>query len=102
MGAFDDAFRSRLHLSLYYPKLGPKQTFKIWKMNLRRVSELNDKRVAGGQPPIKIQSKKILRFASHNWTKLSWNGCQIRNAFQTVIALSEFDVRGSDSDDDEK
>ncbi|KAJ1333057.1 NTP/NDP exchange transporter [Microdochium nivale] len=93
VGAFDDAFRSRIHLSLYYPKLDRRQTIKIWKMNLRRISESNAKRVQDGEPEIRIHTDKILRFVRDHWEQLSWNGRQIRNAFQTAIALSEFDVR---------
>ncbi|KAH7031628.1 uncharacterized protein B0I36DRAFT_431682 [Microdochium trichocladiopsis] len=93
VGAFDDAFRSRIHLSLYYPKLDRRQTIQIWKMNLRRVTESNAKRVQDGQPELKVQHDKIIRFVKDHWEQLNWNGRQIRNAFQTAIALSEFDVR---------
>lgn len=98
VGSFDDAFRSRIHLTLYYPKLGRRQTIKIFEMNLRRVTELNKKREQAGQKAIDVQPKKITRFARKNWETLSWNGRQIRNAFQTAIALAEFDAR----DDPEK
>ena len=94
VGTFDDAFRSRLHLTLYYPKLARKQTAKIWEMNIRRVKELNEKREQNGHLTIDIQHKKIMNFAKKNWKTLSWNGRQIRNAFQTAVALSEFDVGG--------
>ena len=94
VGTFDDAFRSRLHLTLYYPKLARTQTAKIWEMNLRRVRELNQKRQESGNLTIDIQHKKIMKFAKNNWETLSWNGRQIRNAFQTAVALAEFDVGG--------
>lgn len=93
VGSFDDAFRSRLHLTLYYPKLDKKQTLQIFEMNIRRVRDLNTKREQAGQRSVEIQDDKILRFARKHCETLSWNGRQIRNAFQTAIALAEFDIR---------
>lgn len=93
VGSIDDAFRSRLHLTLYYPKLDRKQTKQIWSMNLKRVADLNKKREAIGQPTIDIRHQQIVKFVKKNWETLSWNGRQIRNAFQTAVALAEFDVR---------
>ncbi|KAK7956484.1 uncharacterized protein PG986_005706 [Apiospora aurea] len=93
VGSFDDAFRSRLHLTLYYPKLDRKQTVAIWNVNLRRLDELNKKRREYGEQPIEVQKDKILKFAKREWQKLSWNGRQIRNAFQTAVALAEFDAK---------
>ncbi|KAK8028429.1 AAA family ATPase, partial [Apiospora marii] len=93
VGSFDDAFRSRLHLTLYYPKLERKQTVAIWKVNIRRLNDLNKKRFECGQDPIEVQEGEILSFAKKHWEKLSWNGRQIRNAFQTAVALAEFDAK---------
>jgi SpoVK/Ycf46/Vps4 family AAA+-type ATPase len=63
VGSFDDAFRSRLHMTLYYPKLNLDQTLQIYEMNIRRVRELNSKREEAGQRIIQVQDKKILKFA---------------------------------------
>ncbi|RTE85317.1 hypothetical protein BHE90_000133 [Fusarium euwallaceae] len=76
VGAIDDAFRSRLHLTLYYPKLTKKQTKEIFKHNLERIADINANRKLNGLPPFE------------------WNGRQIRNAFQTVLALAEFHEKG--------
>ncbi|KAK6852972.1 hypothetical protein PG995_011523 [Apiospora arundinis] len=92
VGSIDDAFRSRLHLTLYYPKLGYDQTMAIFDVNLRRLDDLNNKRLEYGQEPIDIHRRKILKFAERHWEKLSWNGRQIRNAFQTAVALAEFEA----------
>lgn len=54
MGSIDDAFRSGLHLTLYYPKLGPKQTLAIWNVNLCRLDDLNRKRLEYGQEPLEV------------------------------------------------
>lgn len=90
VGAIDDAFRSRLHLTLYYPKLNGKQTRKIWKTNLKSIDANNDQRQKNNQTPIHYDSKKLLKWLDQNWEAMQWNGRQIRNAFQTAIALAEF------------
>ncbi|KAI8178930.1 hypothetical protein K4K48_011828 [Colletotrichum sp. SAR 10_66] len=90
VGAIDDAFRSRLHLTLYYPKLVEKQSTKIWKNNIRKLEQVNELRVKKGQQPIKYDKDEIVKWAKTNWESLQWNGRQIRNAFQTAIALAEF------------
>ncbi|KAI1447717.1 hypothetical protein F5Y02DRAFT_352685 [Annulohypoxylon stygium] len=93
IGAIDDAFKSRLHLTLYYPQLDRKQSRKIWKVNFRRLKEINEERAKLGHPPIKVDKEKILRYADLNFEDLHWNGRQIRNAFQSALALAEFKVQ---------
>jgi len=51
----------------------------------------------------RIKDKEILRFAKAQYMRLEegrWNGRQIRNAFQTAIALAEYDASDNKSDDD--
>ncbi|KAH7303069.1 hypothetical protein B0I35DRAFT_447306 [Stachybotrys elegans] len=98
VGAIDDAFRSRLHLTLYYPKLTQKQTEKIWKNNLERLKAINQGRETNNQPPIEFDKKKILKWVKLNWQTLQWNGRQIRNAFQTAVALAEFAAKHNDTE----
>lgn len=93
VGAFDDAFRSRIHLQLYYPKLDEEQSYRVWEMNLKRVSRMSKQRVKDGLPKIKVHKDRILRFAELNYETLQWNGRQIQNAFQTALALAQFKVR---------
>ena len=84
VGSFDEAFKSRIHMSLYYPELDKESTLKIWEMNLSRINR-------GGRN-IQFKKDKIIEFAKHHWEDSSrWNGRQIRNAFQTAIALAEYD-----------
>ncbi|KAF4835117.1 hypothetical protein CGCTS75_v002692 [Colletotrichum tropicale] len=96
VGAIDDAFRSRLHLTLYCPKLVEKQSTKIWKNNIRKLEQVNELRVKKGQQPIKYDKDEIVKWAMVNWDSLQWNGRQIRNAFQTAIALAEFKAQSKD------
>lgn len=102
VGAIDDAFRSRLHLTLYYPKLTEKQTTEIWKNNLGRIKEINRERKEKQQPLIKFDKARILQWVKLNRTILQWNGRQIRNAFQTAVALAEFTAKHDASKESSK
>lgn len=100
VGLFDPAFRSRIHISLYYPGLQKEATVQVWKMHLSRTQAIKGDN-------FKIKTKEILKFAKEHYMELkraksgSWNGRQIRNAFQTAIALAEFEAveRAKDGDD---
>ncbi|RYC63068.1 hypothetical protein CHU98_g3163 [Xylaria longipes] len=96
VGAIDDAFRSRLHLTLYYPKLTKDQINHIFTHNFARIADINVDRKKKGLPEFEYTDTedKILKWARKNYKTLRWNGRQIRNAFQTVLALSEFQARG--------
>jgi len=93
IGDFDEAFASRIHISLYYPPLNRKSTRSIFALNLRNIQmRFNEK-----NRKIKIEEDKILRFATKYWKdhkKMRWNGRQIRNACQTALALAEFKAQG--------
>ncbi|KAM0254283.1 hypothetical protein ACHAQJ_006923 [Trichoderma viride] len=93
VGSFDEAIKSRVHCALYYPPLDQKQSIKIWKMNLATLEERNK-----GQDPamrIRFNRKEIEAFARKHWKSngegTRWNGRQIKNAFQTAIALADWD-----------
>ncbi|KAK4208818.1 hypothetical protein QBC37DRAFT_443694 [Rhypophila decipiens] len=87
VGEFDEAFRSRIHISLYYPKLGREPTTEIWEKNIARLKASD----------IDIDMDKIRRFIDKHWEmnknmpSRRWNGRQIKNAFQTAIALARWD-----------
>lgn len=90
IGHFDEAFKSRIHISLYYPPLNKRSTLKIWKMNLERLAK--------SERTLEVNSEEIYEFARkhyrelHKSGKTTWNGRQIKNAFQTAIALAEFNA----------
>ena len=89
MGEFDEAFRSRIHVSLYYPKLDHDATLKIWESSLLRL------RQSGIQ--LDFSEEEIRDFAENHWLdnvdkpSRRWNGRQIRNAFQTALALANWE-----------
>ena len=94
VGIFDEAFKSRIHLPLYFGRLTLKSTLDIWQVNLDRVTKRNK---------IDVDQKQVLKFAKRHFKRLekegqqTWNGRQIRNAFQTAIALAEYDVQDASS-----
>ncbi|KAL9619323.1 MAG: hypothetical protein Q9160_006088 [Pyrenula sp. 1 TL-2023] len=82
IGAFDVAIKSRIHLTLYFPRLDLRAVIRLWDNNLRRL--LSEKRV-------KCYRNDILKFAKHHYEQegLRWNGREIRNAIMTAIVFAQ-------------
>lgn len=97
VGEFDEAIKSRIHCPLYYPPLTEENTTAIWRLNLRRLeaqtnSGSSNPDVSDGNSRLDFNSKAIMAFARKLWADgVRWNGRQIRNAFQTAVALAEYD-----------
>ncbi|UKZ78990.1 hypothetical protein TrVFT333_006741 [Trichoderma virens FT-333] len=94
VGDFDEAFTSRIHVSLYYPELDHKKTIQVFKLNL----EMIEKRIAQKGKSIQLDKTDICMFAGEHFIKhehARWNGRQIRNACQTALALAEFEAQGN-------
>ncbi|KAK3394961.1 hypothetical protein B0H63DRAFT_462453 [Podospora didyma] len=89
VGDFDEAFKSRIHISLYYPDLDRTGTLTIWKSNIQRL---------GSRPPpshLLIDESELIHYAEKLFDRqqqdgTTWNGREIRNAFQSALALAEF------------
>ncbi|KAF9630646.1 hypothetical protein BFW01_g1208 [Lasiodiplodia theobromae] len=92
VGTFDEAFKSRIHLSLYYPPLNDDQTKAIWEVNLARLKRYH--------PGLDIEDRSIM-----TWVKSlirererdnfrPWNGRQIHNACQTAASIALFQDEG--------
>jgi hypothetical protein len=94
VGSFDEAIKSRVHCALYYPPLDKDQTIKIWQMNIKSLQERNE--TAEPSQRIRFDPTEIEEFARHHWRKGKrenrWNGRQIKNAFQTAVALADYDT----------
>ncbi|KAJ0414355.1 hypothetical protein BJY00DRAFT_318918 [Aspergillus carlsbadensis] len=98
VGDFDEAFTSRIHVSLYYPDLTDDQTAEIFKLNLGMIEE----RFQRKGRHIKIDHIDIIRFADRYFQEHRhgrWNGRQIRNACQTALALAEYEAQKAQGDD---
>lgn len=96
VGHIDEAFMSRIHISLYYPRLDLDQTIDIWRMNIDRLQSIEKKRSeATGKPALTIAADEILEYAKKHFhargPDRAWNGRQIRNAFQTAAALARYE-----------
>ncbi|MCJ1401381.1 hypothetical protein MMC11_004593 [Xylographa trunciseda] len=101
IGEFDEAIKSRVHCSLYYPPLDRANTMKIWENNLGRLSRGNKKNLTA--QIIDFKSKDIMGFAKKHWkSNHRWNGRQIKNAFQTAVALAEWDYSQANSASNDK
>lgn len=92
VGVFDEAFTSRIHISLYYPPLERDPTHKIFEKNMERIKA----RYEANSRKVDIRESEITKFAldyyDNNSTQGRWNGRQIRNAFQSAIALAELEA----------
>ncbi|KAK7963558.1 hypothetical protein PG988_010532 [Apiospora saccharicola] len=103
VGTLDEAFKSRVHLSLYYPALGREQTQQIIRMNLDRLRAIEKQRAKiTGQKPLFIEETDICNFSTKHYDKHHanegagrWNGRQIRNAVQIAASLAWYDRKTS-------
>ncbi|KAK3318705.1 hypothetical protein B0H66DRAFT_248120 [Apodospora peruviana] len=99
VGSIDPAFKSRIHMSLFYPHIDLETTLRLYEVFIRRTKEEQER---SGSFLFKINQKQLLRFAERHFRKLekrglgTWNGRQIRNAFQTAIALAEHESQQSE------
>lgn len=105
VGTIDEGFKSRIHVSLYYPPLDEKQTMDIFKVNLARLHEIEAAKTASwpDHATVEIDDASILDFAIEHFREhiqsQKWNGRQIRNAFQVAYSLAQFNFRNNDPDD---
>ena len=94
IGDFDEAFTSRIHISLYYPELNHDKTLEVFKLNMELIKE----RFSRQKQHIEIDMMGVGSFASKHFNEqphARWNGRQIRNACQTALALAEFEAQGN-------
>ncbi|KAL3471639.1 hypothetical protein BJX99DRAFT_263039 [Aspergillus californicus] len=86
VGQFDEAATSRIHCALYYPPFTKERTLEVWQKNLNRLKRETE-------APVEFNEKEIMRFAKREWKAgTRWNGRQIKNAFQTAVALADWDT----------
>lgn len=89
VGSFDDAFVSRIHVSLYYPDFTEDDRLKVWKTFF-------DKLARDRKNVMDVPAETILYTTEPEVKGLKWNGREIRNAFQTAVALADFDGANED------
>ncbi|KUI64420.1 hypothetical protein VM1G_11209 [Cytospora mali] len=92
VGDFDEAFTSRIHVSLYYPELDKDKTLQIFRINIDMINE----RFAKKKRKLLMDDiKKCVSDYYDEHEETRWNGRQIRNACLTALALAEFEAQGS-------
>ncbi|KAF5591404.1 TOB3 (member of AAA-ATPase family) [Fusarium pseudoanthophilum] len=94
VGTFDEAFTSRVHISLYYPPLSQASTLAVFQVNLTRIQARFEKKKERGEAELELDERSINEFILDYFTEnedARWNGRQIRNACQTALALAEFE-----------
>jgi hypothetical protein len=99
LGDFDEAFASRIHMSLHYPELDKDKTLKVFQLNLTLIEERFKKHGRN----IIFDASSVSDFADQHYELYKhsrWNGRQIRNACQTALALAEYDAQGESLDND--
>jgi SpoVK/Ycf46/Vps4 family AAA+-type ATPase len=84
VGAFDDAFVSRIHVKLYYPPLKNEERQKIWSSFIDKLARERSKDFR-----VTLNAKEYIEGSTIK--SLDLNGREIRNAFQTAVALAEYD-----------
>ncbi|KAF2438970.1 P-loop containing nucleoside triphosphate hydrolase protein [Karstenula rhodostoma CBS 690.94] len=85
IGSFDDAFISRIHFQLGYPDFTDESRRKVWQTFIDKLQ-----RERGDCFRLNIDAKEYLD--GKELKSVKWNGREIRNAFQTAVALAEYDA----------
>lgn len=94
VATIDEAFRSRIHMSLYYPPLDKAQTRDIFRLNVAKLRAIEAQRAEmTGEPRLQVVEADIVDFAARHYEDNArstgcWNGRQIRNAFQIASSLA--------------
>ncbi|KAF5500539.1 Lon protease [Colletotrichum siamense] len=85
VGSFDDAFISRIHIQLYYPDFSDDERQRVWRTFIDKLG-----RERGETIRLTMDAKEYIE--STRMQALKWNGREIRNAFQTAVALAEYEA----------
>lgn len=93
VGSFDDAFVSRIHAIIHYGNLTNENRNQIWRQFFNKLRlERKDIRISDKAQRFVFQSSEM--------QQIPWNGREIRNAFQTAVALAEY--RFAEAEDKEE
>ncbi|KAH8889089.1 P-loop containing nucleoside triphosphate hydrolase protein [Thozetella sp. PMI_491] len=88
-GTLDEAFKSRIHVSLRYPGMDLESTKLLWNNMMKLLTADN----AFADVKVEFDRARLIAFAEKHYKRCqqegrAWNGRQIRNAFQTALALA--------------
>ncbi|KAF4545990.1 ATPAse AAA+ type core protein [Lasiodiplodia theobromae] len=93
VGCFDEAFMSRIHVQIGYDVLDDKSRIQIWKNHFRKLTKNHED--GGREIQYSITAMEYVE-KSTALKDLEWNGREIRNAFQTAVALASFHAKQID------
>ncbi|KAI0148459.1 P-loop containing nucleoside triphosphate hydrolase protein [Xylariaceae sp. FL1272] len=86
VGVFDQAFQSRIHVTLGIPEFDEDTRKAVWKIF---ITDLGRKRQDGSDPLLSIDECKALgREVLNSWAREPLNGRQIRNCVRSALALA--------------
>lgn len=97
VGVLDEAIKSRIHISLFYPHLSREHIWTITQMNLERLRKIDAYRSRiTGQKPLQFMDEEICDELSKYGTReheQSLNGRQIRNAVHSAACLAWYEQK---------
>jgi len=80
VGTIDEAFKSRIHMPLYYPLLNYDQNLKIWRSQLRRIKEGAEKHIEFDEIALLDYAKRLFETQANSTGSPGegprWNGRQ--------------------------
>ncbi|KAI0886592.1 uncharacterized protein GGS22DRAFT_198988 [Annulohypoxylon maeteangense] len=87
VGAFDQAFQSRIHITLGIPEFSESVRKQVWAIFIK---DLGRKRIDGSPPLLTEEECKGLgQEVLKSWSRESLNGRQIRNCVRSALALAQ-------------
>ncbi|CAI7656677.1 unnamed protein product [Penicillium crustosum] len=90
VGSFDEAVMSRIHVQIGYDPLDEDSRKQIWDGYFKKLSKNHNN--DGREIRCSYDAKEFVR-KSEDLRALKWNGREIRNAFQTAVALACFQAK---------
>ncbi|KAK3947203.1 hypothetical protein QBC32DRAFT_355048 [Pseudoneurospora amorphoporcata] len=91
VGQFDDAFMSRIHVIIHYKTLSPEDRRRIWQQFFDKLEEdRQDFGINDRARDYVLCEDDSAADSSNPMANMELNGREIRNAFQTAVALAEF------------
>ncbi|KAJ5940511.1 hypothetical protein N7516_000679 [Penicillium verrucosum] len=90
VGSFDEAVLSRIHVQIGYDPLDEDSRRQIWDGYFKKLSKNHNN--DGQEIRCSYDAKEFVR-KSDDLRALRWNGREIRNAFQTAVALACFHAK---------
>lgn len=86
VGHFDPAFFSRIHVYIGYKPLDKDGRKRIWKQFFQKLETER-----AGEVQVRSGAKRFI-MSDDVLDGIEWNGREIRNAFQTAVALAEYEA----------